>query len=268
MPDDDVDDKHDAVIDALFASDLAKDVRSEFNARREEGLSVNDATARWSRTFATCSNAPEEGPVVIIAIAVLQQLERAPSETFGTPRLTSCVKDKASRHAAARTRRFAAIVNSCETNSSNCSSRQQACPTSSKDKESATTLFRRRILSTPAARLPPPQSDDPIRNSRHAREFHRDIQIDSVYTRRRAGAGYHLVVRTAFTMRFVMTAAWLLSWWNLMFIVPFFLALVYLGVYTLSGWSFGDDFRRRSRPWRRSRSRGRPRRGRGSRHRS
>jgi membrane protein implicated in regulation of membrane protease activity len=39
-----------------------------------------------------------------------------------------------------------------------------------------------------------------------------------------------------------MTAQWLLSWWNLIFTVPFFLALVYLGVYTLTGWSFGDDF--------------------------
>jgi len=39
-----------------------------------------------------------------------------------------------------------------------------------------------------------------------------------------------------------MTAAWLLSWWNLIFIVPFFLALVYLGVYTFSGWTLGGDF--------------------------
>jgi hypothetical protein len=37
-----------------------------------------------------------------------------------------------------------------------------------------------------------------------------------------------------------MNAQWLLSWWNLIFIVPFGLALVYLGVYTLSGWTFGD----------------------------
>ncbi len=37
-----------------------------------------------------------------------------------------------------------------------------------------------------------------------------------------------------------MTIQWLLSWWNLAFIVPFALALLYLGVYTLSGWTFGD----------------------------
>lgn len=37
-----------------------------------------------------------------------------------------------------------------------------------------------------------------------------------------------------------MNAQWLLSWWNLIFIVPFALALLYLGVYTLSGWTFGE----------------------------
>jgi hypothetical protein len=37
-----------------------------------------------------------------------------------------------------------------------------------------------------------------------------------------------------------MTAQWILAWWNLIFIVPFAVALLYLGVYTLSGWTFGD----------------------------
>jgi membrane protein implicated in regulation of membrane protease activity len=37
-----------------------------------------------------------------------------------------------------------------------------------------------------------------------------------------------------------MTAAWLSNWYNLIFIVPFGLALVYLALYTLSGWTFGD----------------------------
>ncbi|WP_428939998.1 hypothetical protein [Fontivita pretiosa] len=37
-----------------------------------------------------------------------------------------------------------------------------------------------------------------------------------------------------------MNAQWLLGWWNLVFLVPFALALLYLGVYTLSGWTFGD----------------------------
>lgn len=37
-----------------------------------------------------------------------------------------------------------------------------------------------------------------------------------------------------------MTAQWLSSWHNLIFIVPFGLALLYLALYTLSGWTFGD----------------------------
>lgn len=37
-----------------------------------------------------------------------------------------------------------------------------------------------------------------------------------------------------------MTIQWLLGWWNLLFIVPFALAVLYLGLYTLSGWTFGD----------------------------
>jgi len=37
-----------------------------------------------------------------------------------------------------------------------------------------------------------------------------------------------------------MNAQWLFGWWNLVFLVPFALALLYLGVYTLSGWTFGD----------------------------
>ena len=71
-----------AVIDALFASDLAKDVRSEFNARRDEGMSVMDATGAVVAHFQHLLARPEEGPVVIIAIAALQQLERAPTDTF------------------------------------------------------------------------------------------------------------------------------------------------------------------------------------------
>ena len=33
---------------------------------------------------------------------------------------------------------------------------------------------------------------------------------------------------------------WVLSWWNLVFVVPFGLALLYLGVYTVSGITFGE----------------------------
>lgn len=71
-----------AVVDALFASDLAKDVRGEFNARRDEGMSVSDATGAIVAAYGHVLSRPEEGPVVIIAIAVLQLLEHAPTATF------------------------------------------------------------------------------------------------------------------------------------------------------------------------------------------
>ena len=37
-----------------------------------------------------------------------------------------------------------------------------------------------------------------------------------------------------------MTHEWLLGWWNLVFLAPFLLALIYLGVYAASGLTFGD----------------------------
>jgi hypothetical protein len=37
-----------------------------------------------------------------------------------------------------------------------------------------------------------------------------------------------------------MNAQWLLGWWNLIFLLPFALALLYLGLYTASGITFGD----------------------------
>jgi hypothetical protein len=37
-----------------------------------------------------------------------------------------------------------------------------------------------------------------------------------------------------------MNVTLLLSWWNLIFILPLGLGLLYLGIYTLSGWTFGD----------------------------
>ena len=86
MPDDEPitsdGEQRDAVIDALFASDLAKDVRSEFNARRDEGLSVHDATSAIVASYGHVLSRPVDGPVVIIALAVLQLLEHAPTATF------------------------------------------------------------------------------------------------------------------------------------------------------------------------------------------
>jgi len=37
-----------------------------------------------------------------------------------------------------------------------------------------------------------------------------------------------------------MTLDWLFGWWNLLFLAPFFVALLYLGVYTLTGIGGGD----------------------------
>lgn len=82
MSADDVDDDRDVLLDALFASDLAKDVRSEFNAQRDAGLSVNDATSHVVSHLRHLLDHPKEGPVVIIALAVLQSLERAPISAF------------------------------------------------------------------------------------------------------------------------------------------------------------------------------------------
>src|SRR5687768_8649258 len=36
-----------------------------------------------------------------------------------------------------------------------------------------------------------------------------------------------------------MTIQWLLGWWNLMFLLPLGLALLYVGVYAVSGLTFG-----------------------------
>ena len=37
-----------------------------------------------------------------------------------------------------------------------------------------------------------------------------------------------------------MSVQWLVNWWNLIFLLPFSLALLYLGLYTVSGITFGD----------------------------
>jgi hypothetical protein len=37
-----------------------------------------------------------------------------------------------------------------------------------------------------------------------------------------------------------MTLQWLLGWWNVVYLMPFLLAVVYLGLYTLTGITFGD----------------------------
>src|SRR5438874_365728 len=39
---------------------------------------------------------------------------------------------------------------------------------------------------------------------------------------------------------FVMSVQWLANWWNLIFLLPLGLALLYLGLYMASGLTFGD----------------------------
>ncbi len=72
----------DEVMYALFASDLAQDVRAEFNDRRNAGLSVADTTATVIGAFNHLLLRDEEGPVVIIAIAALQLRDGAIDLTF------------------------------------------------------------------------------------------------------------------------------------------------------------------------------------------
>jgi hypothetical protein len=59
----------------LFASDLANDVRAEFEEKRGYGMNVADATAAVVAAFGDLLARPDEGPVVIVALAALQLRE-------------------------------------------------------------------------------------------------------------------------------------------------------------------------------------------------
>jgi hypothetical protein len=72
----------DEVVFALFASDLAQDVRSEFNNRREDGASIAEATGAVVGSFRHLLDRADEGPVVIVALAVLQLRDGALDATF------------------------------------------------------------------------------------------------------------------------------------------------------------------------------------------
>lgn len=62
-------------IDALLASDLAREVAGEFDFAREAGGSVPDASAAVIGRFHSLLSAADEGPVVILALAALQLRE-------------------------------------------------------------------------------------------------------------------------------------------------------------------------------------------------
>lgn len=56
----------------LFASDLARDVRAEYDEKRAVGLDVVDATRAVVAAFGEVLARHDEGPVVIFALAALQ----------------------------------------------------------------------------------------------------------------------------------------------------------------------------------------------------
>ena len=63
------------VATALLSSDLAQEVRAEFEGRVAVGLSVPTATAHAFARFRTALADPDDGPVVILALAALQWRE-------------------------------------------------------------------------------------------------------------------------------------------------------------------------------------------------
>jgi len=63
------------VIAALLTSDLAQEVRSEFNGRLSDGLDVTTATQYVFAAFGEALADAHNGPVVILALAALQLKE-------------------------------------------------------------------------------------------------------------------------------------------------------------------------------------------------
>lgn len=56
----------------LFTSDLARDVRAELVERFTAGASVADSTSHVLTRFRDILNDPDDGPVVILAVAAFQ----------------------------------------------------------------------------------------------------------------------------------------------------------------------------------------------------
>jgi hypothetical protein len=63
------------LLSALLASDLAAEVSAEFNGRLGMGFDVPAATANVFGKFRSAMASPQDGPVVLIALAVLQLRE-------------------------------------------------------------------------------------------------------------------------------------------------------------------------------------------------
>jgi hypothetical protein len=64
------------VFAGLLASDLAVEIQAEFNGRLGVGLDVPAATGYVLGKFHSALTSPQEGPVVLIALAALQMRER------------------------------------------------------------------------------------------------------------------------------------------------------------------------------------------------
>jgi hypothetical protein len=82
---------------ALFASDLAQDVRSEFFTHRDNGMSVSDATGACIASFRHLLDRPDDGPTVIVALAVLQLRANVLDATFRDAALALLREDQAFR---------------------------------------------------------------------------------------------------------------------------------------------------------------------------
>ncbi len=63
------------VLAGLLASDLAVEIQAEFNGRLGVGLDVPAATGYVLGKFHSALTSPQEGPVVLIALAALQMRE-------------------------------------------------------------------------------------------------------------------------------------------------------------------------------------------------
>jgi len=62
--------------DDLLTSDLASEIRSEFNHVMERHRDVAAATSHVVATFGSGLGNPDEGPVIILSLALLQLIER------------------------------------------------------------------------------------------------------------------------------------------------------------------------------------------------
>jgi hypothetical protein len=60
---------------ALLASDLAAEVRTQFNTCLDQGENTTAATAHVFAAFRSALDSPHTGPVVLLALAVLQLRE-------------------------------------------------------------------------------------------------------------------------------------------------------------------------------------------------